>query len=74
MNEPNIEILKNLYEFGGLLAYRVKYCDPIIFQVVHGRATFNEETAKNELDALKRAGFAAGIESFMVHFDGAFKK
>lgn len=72
--EPDMEVLRKLYDFGGLMVYRVAYFDPVMFKVTNGRVTFNEETAKEELEGLKRAGFTAGMESFMVHFDGAFKR
>ena len=70
----DIETLRRLYDFGGLLVYRVVYFDPVLFRVTNGRVTFSEEAAKAELEGLKRAGFMAGIESFMVKFDGAFSK
>ena len=72
--EPDMEVLRKLYDFGGLLVYRVAYFDPVMFRVANGRVTFSEETAQAELDGLKRAGFTAGMESFMVKFDGAFSK
>ena len=72
--EPDMEMLRRLYDFGGLLVYRVAYFDPALFKVTNGRVTFSEEAAKAELEGLKRAGFTAGMESFMVKFDGAFSK
>jgi hypothetical protein len=72
--EPDMEVLRRLYYFGGLLVYRVAYFDPVVFKVVNGRVTLNEETAKAELARRTKAGFTAGMESFMVYFDGAFKR
>ena len=72
--EPDMDTLRRLYDFGGLLVYRVVYFDPMLFRVANGRVTFSEEAAQAELDGLKRAGFTAGMESFMVKFDGAFSK
>lgn len=72
--EPDMDMLRRLYDFGGLLVYQVSYFDPLMFQVVKGRTTFSEEVAKAELEHLKRTGFTAGMEQFMVKFDGAFSK
>jgi hypothetical protein len=72
--EPDMEVLRKLYYFGGLLVYRAAYFDPGVFKVVNGRPTFNEETAKAELALRTKEGFTAGMESFMVYFDGAFLK
>lgn len=72
--EPDMDMLRRLYDFGGLQVYRVAYFDPVLFKVTNGRVTFSEETAQTELEGLKRAGFTAGMESFIVKFDGAFSK
>jgi hypothetical protein len=72
--EPDMDILKRLYDFGGMLVYQVSYFDPMLFQVIKGTPTFSEDMAKAELGRLQRDGFAAGITSFMVKFDGAFSK
>lgn len=70
--EPDMDVLRRLYDFGGLLVYRVAYFDPALFKVTNVCVTFSEEAAKEELERLKRSGFTAGMESFMVKFDGAF--
>lgn len=72
--ELNIDVLRQLYEFGGLLVYRVVYFDPVLFKVTNVIDTFSEETAKAEIERLKSVGFTAGMESFLVKFDGAFSK
>lgn len=72
--ELNADVMRKLYEFGGLLMYCVEYFDPVLFKVMNRRFTFSEEAAQAELDWLKQAGFAAGMESFIVKFDGAFSK
>lgn len=72
--EPDMDMLRRVYDFGGLLVYRVAYFDPVQFRVTNGRVTFSEEAAQEELEGLKRAGFTAGMEAFMVKFDGAFSK
>lgn len=73
-HELDFDVMRKLYDFGGLNVYRVTYFDPILFKVTSGYFTFNEETAQAEIDRLKRAGFTAGMESFIVKFDGAFAK
>ena len=70
--ELDIAVMRRLYAFGGLLVYRVTYFDPVLFQIKSGKATFSEESAKKEMDGLRRSGFNSTLESFMVKFDGAF--
>ena len=72
--ELDMEIMRRLYDFGGLLAYRVSYFDPLRFEVVHMPATFHQPTAEAALEAKKRDGFTAGVAEFLVKFDGAFSK
>lgn len=72
--EMDVDVMRSLYDFGGLLVYRVAYFDPILFKVTNVLVTFSEEAAQEKLDGLKRAGFTVGMESFMVKFDGAFSK
>lgn len=72
--ELDIDVMQNLYGFGGLIAYRVVYFDPSTLSVKCDCITFDEETAQNTLKMLKDVCRSAGIESFMVKFDGAFSK
>ncbi len=72
MPQLNIDLLRKLYEFGGLLVYRVLYFDQIGFRASQVRCTFSESAADEEVAKLRRQGFQAKIETFMVHFDGAF--
>jgi hypothetical protein len=72
MPQPNIDMLRKLYDFGGLLVYRVLYFDQIGFRSLQVRCTFSEAAADEEAAMLRRNGFQAWIETFMVNFDGAF--
>lgn len=72
--EPDMDMLRRLYDFGGLMVYRVVRFDPARFEIVKGKATFSEEAAQAEFDELTHAGFTATIESFIVKFNGAFSK
>lgn len=72
MHELDVEMIRKLYAFGGLIVYRVSYFDAVLFSVETRRVTFSQEAAKAELERLKLAGFTAEIESFLVGFDGAF--
>ena len=72
--ELDIEMMRRLYDFGGLLAYRVSYFDPVSFSVAHLPATFQESAATAQLERLKRDGFTAGMVEFLVKFDGAYSK
>lgn len=76
MNAPELdeEVMRKLYVFGALLAYRVSYFDPLRFEVVHLPLTFNESVAKAELDTKKSHGFTAGMAELFVRFDGAFAR
>jgi hypothetical protein len=72
--ELDEEVMRKLYAFGGLLAYRVSYFDPMRFEVAHLPMTFHKATAKAALAAKKRDGFTAGMAEFLVRFDGAYAK
>lgn len=74
-NELDIEVMKNLYDFGALIAYKVVYFDPITFQIVNHLYTFDEQCAKNTCESLvKQKLYFPKIESFMVKFNNAFAK
>jgi hypothetical protein len=72
--ELDIELMKKLYEFGGLLAYKVIYFDSVVFKVVTHCITFDESYAKNQQEMLQLAGHTVGREELMVKFDNAFLK
>jgi hypothetical protein len=67
-----METLRNLYDSGGLFAYKVVFFDSALCSLVERRATFNEDVAKEEVKALKDVGFVAGYKQIMIKFDGAF--
>ena len=69
----NVDVMKKLYEFGGLIAYQVKYFDVISFSVKqYGDMTFCEEKARKICEGFARSGVKAEIFRHMVQFDGAF--
>ncbi len=68
----DVAIMKRLYNFGGLMAYRVTYFDPLQFKTVDMPATFSEELANEQLAEKKRYKFTAGLAQFIIKFDGAF--
>ena len=73
--ELDVELMKKLYEFGGLLSYKVMYFDTVSFSIRQaGEMTFNEDSAKALADSLIRNGFKVEIFSQMVHFNGAWNK
>lgn len=72
--ELDVEIIKRLYEFGGLMAYKVQYASPLDLSIVTTCVTFNEDFAKSDLVRLHSVGIAAVLFSSIVKFDGAFSK
>ena len=71
-SELNIGVMQNLYEFGGLLSYRISYFDPAMFQIIEMQPTFSEEVAKINLKRLKENGVEARLVEQLIKFDGAF--
>jgi hypothetical protein len=72
MPQPNIDALRKLYDLGSMPVYRVLYFDQIGFRASPVRCTFSESAADEEVAKLRKQGFQARVETFMVHFDGAF--
>ena len=68
----DVAMMKRLYKFGGLTAYRVTYFDPLQFKTVDMPATFSEELANEQLAEKKRWKFTAGMAQFIIKFNGAF--
>ena len=68
----DVDMMRRLYEFGTLMAYRADYIDPLTFEVRSDRITFNENRAKEQAAAHKTHGFAVQIKVLCIHFDGAF--
>ena len=71
--EMNIEVMANLYSFGGLIAYRVEWLDPISWKIKSLPATFNEDVAIESIDRLLGEGLNAVCFQEIIKFDGAFK-
>ena len=73
--ELNVELMKKLYEFGGLFAYQVMYLDTITFTIKQSDTmTFSEEKAKKICDGLTRNGIKAEVFRHLIHFDGAWNE
>jgi hypothetical protein len=72
--ELDLDVIKGLYEFGGLIAYKVIYFDPVIFKVVESCVTFDEKHAKETMKSLQDRGFTTGMDNFLVKFNNAFAK
>ena len=73
--ELDVDVMKKLYDFGGLLAYHIMYLDTVTFTLKQwGEMTFNEERAKSICDGLVRNGFKVELFRQMVHFDGKWAK
>lgn len=68
---PDIEWLRKMLDFGGIIAYRVVFFDPVSFQIVKLGMTFNEDFAKSELEERLKTARYAYIEETMVKFNGA---
>lgn len=71
-HDLDVVMIKRLYKFGGLMAYRVTYFDPLQFKTVDMPTTFSEEVANEQLAEKKRYKFTAALEQFIIKFDGAF--
>lgn len=71
--ELNTEVMQKLYEFGGLIVYEVNYFDKVAFKTVLALRTFSQERALEEEKKLS-ADFTVAVSSYLVGFDGAFKK
>lgn len=70
--ELDVELMKKLYEFGCLMAYRVEYFNKDTFKIEKLPMTFSEEMVKKEMSRLKREGFKSAYYEVFVNFDGAF--
>lgn len=68
----NIEVIKSLYEFGGLYYYEVHRLDEIFFKTVVDLRTFNEQVAIDRVEWIKSQGGKAAYNTVLVKFDGAF--
>lgn len=68
----DIDVMRKLYEFGGLLSYHVTYFDPVIFQTIETQPTFDEKVAKVTLQQCKEYGRPAKLVEKLIKFDGAF--
>lgn len=73
MGKLDLELMSNLYAFGGLTVYEVSYFDPVQFRVVSVKKTFNAVEAKETAEKWKK-DFQVAISSYLVKFDGAFQK
>lgn len=72
--ELDLEIIKSLYRFGGLMVFRVVRFNDVSFLAETHRYTLSHEVAIEELEKLKRNGMSAKIDEFIVNFDGAYSK
>lgn len=70
----DIEILERLYEFGGLMAYRVESFDELTWTTQRVALTFSESVALDHVKRLQEAGRPAAYFAEMVKFNGAFEK
>jgi hypothetical protein len=68
----DLDLMKKLYEFGGLLAFRVQWFDPLTWETKTKPMTFNEQVAKDLVAHLIAEGFKAAYFQEIVKFDGAF--
>ena len=70
----DIEVIKNLHEFGSLIVYELKCFDPITFQTITAFRTFDEDYAKTMAEDYRKRDFYCSIQSFHVDFNKAFSK
>lgn len=70
----NIEVMKKLYEFGGLYAYKLSYIDPLSLELVVAVNSFNEEYIDKEFDNLKKRGLLTKKERTFISFHGAYSE
>lgn len=68
----DFEVIKNLYEFGGLYYYEVYVLDELFFKTVIDLRTFNEQAAIDKVEWIKSQGGKAAYQAVLVKFDGAF--
>lgn len=74
MEKPalDIEMMKRLYDWGGLFAYRVETLDPITWTTRTEAYTFNEEEAKSVMKRWQEQGIKARMFQYLIKFDGEF--
>jgi hypothetical protein len=70
----DLEKIKQLYEFGGLMVYEVLWFDTVMKRNMTHRRTFCSKTAEKELEHLGRLGRDTWMVSYMVQFDDAYLK
>lgn len=68
------KVMKALYNLGGLFVYDVFIFDEVKKQRLSVRNTLDKDAADGLVEDYKKRNFKAWVESFVVHFDGAFAK
>jgi len=69
------EVMSKLFEFGGLIAYQVRYFDPITQRLVDSMFTFNQDTAIAEVNRLRQTvSPMADVTQYFIKFDGKWGK
>lgn len=72
--ELDLEVIQNLYRFGGLLAYKVVAFSPSTLTTNVELMTFNEDAAKERKSYFDSINVPCGIQEVMIQFDGSFAK
>jgi len=70
----DIEVIKNLYEFGALIVYEVHLFDPLFFKIDTVMRTFSHKAAKKYADSLIKNGNKVEIIEYFVKFHEAYSK
>lgn len=73
-HELDVEVMRRLYEFGGLQVYTVTWFDPLTFATEVVVVTFSEEFARARYASIKDTGAIVRLDIVTVKFNGAFAK